>query len=97
MPSKPLSIRDIKSRFAKVAKDYPITRASVFGSYAEGRQTTNSDIDLLVEFDDAISIYTLARLKLKMEESTGRNVDIVPTPIPAESFVRIRKEVPIYG
>ena len=94
---KALSLDDIKSSVAQVAKQYSVKSVSLFGSFAEGKQTTSSDIDLLVEFSKAISIYQLAALKLKLEELTGRNVDIIPAPLPTDTFLNITSEVAIYG
>ncbi|MDO4539657.1 MAG: nucleotidyltransferase domain-containing protein [Syntrophomonadaceae bacterium] len=34
----------------QAAQLYPIKRIDLFGSYAEGRQTEASDVDVLVEF-----------------------------------------------
>ena len=45
-----LSIAQISGEIQKAAKVYPIKRVDLFGSYAEKRNTPDSDVDLLVEF-----------------------------------------------
>jgi hypothetical protein len=49
----------------------------VFGSVAKGTDTEESDIDLLVDFDRAISLFDLARLERKIQEVLGARVDLV--------------------
>jgi predicted nucleotidyltransferase len=57
---------------------YHIVRIGFFGSYARGEQNLNSDIDLLVEFEE--NTQDLYDLKLQIKEfvktSLGIEVDI---------------------
>ena len=50
---------------------------AVFGSLARGDATPTSDIDVLVEFDRPVGLFEFIRLKLYLEELTGRRVDLV--------------------
>ena len=50
----------------------------VFGSVARAEDTDISDIDLLVDLDDDVSLVTLARLTRELTELLGVAVDIVP-------------------
>lgn len=50
---------------------------AVFGSFARGESTPNSDIDLLVEFDQPIGLFEFIRLKNYLEELTRRRIDLV--------------------
>ena len=43
-----LTPEEIRSACAQVLKDYPITYCWLFGSYAKGTATAESDVDLLV-------------------------------------------------
>ena len=53
-----------------------VKRAALFGSFARGDATRDSDIDLLIEFKGKTkSLLGLAALKIQLEESLGRNVD----------------------
>lgn len=58
----------------------PITRAWVFGSFARGEETPESDLDLLVDYDKEahVSLLDLVRYKLDLEESINREVDLIP-------------------
>lgn len=55
-----------------------VKRAAIFGSFARGDATKNSDIDLLIEFKGkSKSLLDLAGLKIQLEESLGRKVDLI--------------------
>lgn len=48
----------------------------VFGSVAQGRETRESDIDLLVDFSPGRSLMDVAGLKADLEALIGREVDL---------------------
>jgi predicted nucleotidyltransferase len=51
---------------------------SLFGSVARGQASVLSDVDLLVDLDDTVTLFGLSRLKRRLEELLGRTVDVVP-------------------
>ena len=87
----------IKSRIRDVAVEYPVKKIDLFGSYAEGRQTEDSDVDLLVEFKTPdISLFVLSGLRIDIEESLGVSVDLLHVPLPKDSMIEIGRTVPLY-
>ena len=56
---------------------YQITRLGIFGSYARGDQRDESDIDILVEYDNAPSLYRLIELRDYLSELFAIKVDVV--------------------
>lgn len=73
---------------------YALRTVNIFGSYAEGRATPQSDLDLLVEFDTpAVSLIRLNALKYALEDALGLSVDVIHAPLPANSMIRPRKVV----
>ena len=50
-------------------------RAGVFGSYARGDETGESDLDLLVEFPAGTSLLDLVSLQMELREELGLRVD----------------------
>lgn len=101
----PYSLDELKSEVTKAAVAYNagaceeerIARISLFGSYAEGRASRSSDVDLLVSFESAIvSLITLAKVLSKMEEQLGLAVDVVQDPLPDGSLLQVTKVVPLY-
>lgn len=74
-----------------------IASVSLLGSYADGRVTRRSDIDLLVRFTSAIvSLLTLARVLSCMEESLRVSVDVVQDSVSDDSLLVVNKVVPLY-
>ncbi|MCH5227643.1 MAG: nucleotidyltransferase domain-containing protein [Muribaculaceae bacterium] len=59
-------------------KDKPVDRVWLFGSYARGDFSNSSDIDLLVDFNQTISLLTQAKYIIDLEEMLEIPVDIVP-------------------
>ena len=57
----------------------PITKAWLFGSYSRGEERSDSDIDLLVEYDSnaRISLMTISRVMCELKKATGKQVDVV--------------------
>ena len=54
-------------------------RAWLFGSFARGEETSESDVDILVQYDDTarISLLTISHMMGELERSTGRRVDLI--------------------
>jgi predicted nucleotidyltransferase len=93
-----ISIDQIKMSVGKVAPKFDIKKVILFGSYANGKCTKKSDIDLLVEFNEPIVSYLkVIGVKNRMEELTGKTVDVVPCPLPHDSIIEIDKEILLYG
>ena len=73
-----------------------MTSVEYFGSYAEGRATEKSDLDLLVEFDvPAISILTIIKLKHYLETELGNPVDLIHKPLPKGAIIEIGRTVAV--
>ena len=73
-------------------------RVELFGSYASGCATGDSDVDLLVEFvTPNVGLFALAAVLEAMEAATGMPVDVVQSPLPADSLLEIERSVPLYA
>ena len=63
------------SQNKKLFRDkFHIVRIGLFGSYARGEQNVNSDIDLLVEFED--NTQDLYDLKIQLKDFFKKNIGI---------------------
>ena len=60
-------------------KTQPVLKAWLFGSYARGEENANSDIDILVTFDNnaKVSLLKHAIMADDLEKILGRPVDLV--------------------
>ena len=55
METKEEIINFLKSEKDNLRKNFLVTKIALFGSYARGTQTKDSDIDLLIELDNTTS------------------------------------------
>ena len=92
-----LDIETIAKGVQESFRDYPVKKIELFGSYAENRQTEESDVDLLVEFTSlAVSLLVIASLRNRLENSLGVSVDLIHAPIPEDPILEVGKRVTLY-
>ncbi len=75
--TRKLDIDTIKAHITPILDRYGIKHASIFGSYARGEAREDSDIDILVELPESFTLLDFAGLKLDLEKSLGKTVDLV--------------------
>jgi predicted nucleotidyltransferase len=62
---------------ATLKEEYGVIEIGLFGSYIKGNQKKTSDVDILVEFEKAIDLFTFVHLKNHLSDLLGVNVDLV--------------------
>jgi predicted nucleotidyltransferase len=72
-----INIEEIKDKALPILKRYGVTKAALFGSFVRREMKDESDIDILVEIQKDISLLDFVGLKLELEETLGRKVDVV--------------------
>ena len=81
-------------------KTQPVLKAWIFGSYARGEETPESDVDILVVFDKnaRVSLIGHATMMLDLEDLLNRKVDLVKdgTLLPFAVETANRDKVLIY-
>lgn len=93
-----LTLTDITTAVKTVAEEFSIKRVMLFGSYAEGRNIAESDVDLLIEFVmPAVSLFILTDIKNRLEDILNVDVDIIHAPIPDNALIKPEKVVEIYA
>ncbi|MBO7594338.1 MAG: nucleotidyltransferase domain-containing protein [Salinivirgaceae bacterium] len=92
-----MTTNDIKKTVLTFVDKYSIKSIVLFGSRAAGTNTANSDVDLIVEFFNPVSLITLSKLKLDVEAALGLEVDIVHGPLSSNDMIEIGKEVVLYA
>jgi predicted nucleotidyltransferase len=60
-----------------IASRHHASRVRLFGSAARGDDRSDSDIDLLVDFDEGSSLFDLMRMSRELEVLLGRSVDVI--------------------
>ena len=93
-----LTHEEICKAVSEIATEFPIKQVFYFGSYAEGRQTEASDLDLLMEFQrPAVSLFMLSAIKNSLEDLLKIPVDVVHAPVPQDSLLEVGRVVLVYG
>jgi len=61
-------------------KTQPVLKAWIFGSYARGEETEDSDVDILVKYDDTdstVGLMKIASMYVALKKMLNREVDLV--------------------
>jgi predicted nucleotidyltransferase len=87
MPDKPYKITDIRELVQPIAALYGVERIMLFGSYARGDATLDSDIDLHVDKGAIRGYFRLAGFHRDLEEALDTPVDVVTTGALDEEFL----------
>jgi uncharacterized protein len=67
----------LSERKSWLCETYQITELGIFGSYARGEQTQNSDVDVLIDYEQSPTLFKLVNLRNYLKDLTGLSVDIV--------------------
>ena len=66
-----------KKELARVCREHGVVFAGLFGSQARGEASPDSDMDVLVRFDERRSLIDQAQVEREIGEAMGRSVDLV--------------------
>jgi len=87
----------IKKKIIPILKRQGVLKAAIFGSFARGEETKNSDLDLLVKMPKSKTFLDMAGLKVELEDKLGRDVDLVEydtiRPLIKDQVLRDKKEI----
>ncbi len=61
----------------ELKEKYKVKTIGIFGSYARGEQTETSDIDILIDYYEPISLLKLIELENYLSELFGIKVDLI--------------------
>lgn len=70
-------LRIHRDEILRLAREHGARNVRIFGSAARGDDTTESDLDVLVEMEDGRSLIDHVALKQDLEELLQREVDVV--------------------
>lgn len=93
MPAKRYTVEEIKTIVELIARKYGVKRVYLFGSYARGDATRESDVDLRIDKGSLKGLFALCGLYTEIEQALQTKVDILTTRSLEEDFLRrIQKE-----
>lgn len=90
-----ISTTDISTAVSRVLTQYDVSEAYLFGSFARGEQTPDSDIDLRLVCGNTMTFGTLYELSYELEMELGRKVDVVTNP-PEHMRPAFRKSIELH-
>ena len=99
MSDKIYTLDEIKAIAHPIAQRYGIAALYLFGSYARGEATPQSDIDFRVDRGNIVDLLELGGLFSDLEESFQKPLDVLTTQMLSPAFLNsIRaEEVLIYA
>jgi predicted nucleotidyltransferase len=99
-----VSLAEIKDAVTQVFRGQPVRRVDLFGSRAAGQESSDSDVDLLVDYEPGaqVGLFTIGGLREQLAERLGVGVDLVSRAAVEQSRNPIRRAsilsclVPVY-
>ena len=76
MDAKAKEFKHLKPRIVKILKKNNVAKAGIFGSYARGEQTRNSDLDILIKPPKGIG-FGFVGIQLELEKKLNKKVDLL--------------------
>ena len=70
-------IRAKRDEIYAIARRHKAERLWVFGSCARKEERPDSDVDLLVKYNDGIGLFELVDFEDEMSKKVGRKVDLI--------------------
>ena len=85
------TIDEIRRIVAPIAEKYRLPAVYLFGSYARGTASENSDVDLIVDTSgtELKSLITLGALYNELEEALNKKIDLITV-----NSLRQRPQIP---
>ncbi|MBQ7655288.1 MAG: nucleotidyltransferase domain-containing protein [Clostridia bacterium] len=99
MSEKIYTLDEIKRIASPIAARHGVAALYLFGSYARGDATSQSDLDFRIEKGKIRTLYQLAGFEMEMEESFDKHLDVLTTQMLSEKFMQSiqPEEVLIYA
>jgi predicted nucleotidyltransferase len=76
-----MTVETIKTKLAEykpdLARRYGVRELGIFGSYVRGENKSASDVDILIDFTESVSLLTFIHLENELSDLLGVKVDLV--------------------
>lgn len=99
MSNKIYTIDEIRAIIVPIAKQYGVQSVYLFGSYARGEATEESDLDLRVDKGKVQDFFTLGEMYCDLEDSFEKELDLLTTGSLDQEFLNriAEEEIMIYA
>ncbi len=69
--------KQLTETITKILDKHGAKKIAIFGSYAKGTQTSESDIDILVEFKETKTLIEIVKIEQEITQKLGIKAEIV--------------------
>ncbi|MBQ4515648.1 MAG: nucleotidyltransferase family protein [Clostridia bacterium] len=92
------TIDELKNIRGDIAKQYGVKKVALFGSYSTGKQTSDSDIDLLIDKGEIKGLVMFNGFINSLQDRLNKEVDILTYTSLERSLIKdsVRDEVVLY-
>ena len=99
MSGKVYSLDEIRIIAAPITARHGVAALYLFGSYARGEATPESDLDFRIEKGKICSLFQLTGFEMDLEHGFDKPLDVLTTSMLSEKFLRSiqPEEVLIYA
>jgi len=70
-------LKRLKTAKNEIENRYNIQLIGIFGSFAKGKETTKSDIDILARYGKGMTLFDDSAITLFLEDRLQRKIDLV--------------------
>ena len=99
MSDKIYSIEELKSVIVPIAEKYGVENVYLFGSYARGCATPDSEVDLRIDKGALKGMLMLGARYSDLEDRLGKKLDLLTTGALEDDFLKriSGEEIQLYG
>ena len=92
------TIDELKNIVGNIAKQYGVKKVALFGSYATGNETPDSDIDLLIDKGEIKGLFMFNSFVHSIQEKLNKDIDIMTYNSLNRSLIKdsVKNEVVLY-
>jgi hypothetical protein len=72
-----MTLNVLQQKIKTVLNKYPVSKAALFGSFARGEENGDSDIDILIQTSQPISLFDILKIERELFKVTKRKIDIL--------------------
>ena len=88
MDSNIISFEEIKKKTIPILRDYPVNKATIFGSFSKGEANNTSDIDLYIDTNGKLKGLDFVGLLEILVDTLGIDIDLIDkSHIDKDSFI----------
>jgi len=69
--------KEIEEKVISFLKECGSKKISIFGSYVRGEATPESDLDIIVDFEESISLLDIVGFEMDLSERLGIKVELL--------------------